>query len=94
MLNWRDAAIGSLLALSLAVATYQGSKLIGVGIPSSWVTHPMAITGFPLPHGQIDWTWAGYRMHVHMTGRPPVKVKLGSAFPATAEIRVMIGHTR
>jgi hypothetical protein len=61
--------------------------VIGAGIPSSWLGHPMEVRGFLLPSGTLDWIWDGRSMDVTIWGNP-IKVRLGPAFPPDARVQV------
>lgn len=89
-LYWTAA---EMLLLQLDMLAYleqdapEPTLVIGAGIPSAWLAHPMKVRGFPLPGGLLDWNWDGRRMDVTIGGTP-IKVRLGAAFPSDTNVQV------
>ncbi len=67
--------------------TGSAALVIGGGIPPSWLTRPMAVSGLAIPGGSVDWQWDGHTMQVHLQG-PSRTVRLGAAFPDNTELSV------
>ena len=62
--------------------------VVGAGIPSTWLTQPMAVMNLALPGGEITWQWDGHAMRVTLRG-PSRKIRLGTAFPPGVELSVI-----
>ncbi len=101
--GWRDRTTVSpdyetaalLLLLQQDMLAYLDTEVaespvvIGAGIPSNWLSQPLAVSNLLLPGGSITWTWDGHGMHVTLKG-PIRNIRLGSAFPPGT--RVSITH--
>ena len=82
-----------MVLLQLDMLAYQEQDVVeptvvlGGGIPSIWLAHPMKVLGFRLPSGRLDWIWDGQRMDVTIWGNP-IKIRLGPAFPSDTKVQV------
>lgn len=91
--DYRTAA--ELLLLQLAMLAYmddaapEPTVVIGAGIPKTWLSQPMSVTSFPLPHGTLDWHWDGRQMHVTIHGEP-MKVRLAPTFSKVDVVQLKI----
>jgi hypothetical protein len=65
----------------------ESTVVIGAGIPTAWVAHPMSASRLSLPDGQLDWRWDGHRMEVTFHGSVH-KVRMGPGFPSRTPIVV------
>ncbi|MBK7420442.1 MAG: hypothetical protein IPJ44_14790 [Nitrospira sp.] len=62
--------------------------VIGGGIPQSWLPTPMDVRGLRVGDIRLDWHWNGQAMTAVIHGEQHVKVKLGTSFPTTADLKV------
>jgi hypothetical protein len=68
-------------------AATEPTVVIGAGVTSAWLSHPMAVSALALPGGSIDWQWDGRTMRVTLRGAPWT-IQLGSAFPDDTDISI------
>lgn len=66
-------------------AATEPTVVIGAGVTSAWLSHPMAVSALALPGGSIDWQWDGRTMRVTLHGAAWT-AQLGSAFPDDTDI--------
>ena len=99
--GWRDRTTVSpdyetaalLLLLQQDMLAYLDTELadspvvIGAGIPSDWLSQPLAVSNLLLPGGSITWKWDGHSMQVTLKG-PLRNITLGSAFPPGTTVSI------
>ncbi|MBS0171648.1 MAG: hypothetical protein JSR62_14965 [Nitrospira sp.] len=67
--------------------------ILGGGIPQEWVGREMDVRKLRVGNILLDWRWNGRSMSAVIHGERRVKVKLGTSFPATADLRVTYQDT-
>lgn len=62
--------------------------ILGEGIPRSWLPNDMDVQGLRVGAFVVDWHWRGNKMKVLIHGANAIKAKLGSGFPANANLEL------
>lgn len=97
---WTAAEMLALQIEMLVSVNRSGQKpvlIIGAGVRTDWLDHPMKVAGISTPIGIIDWQWDNAEQEliisVHGSGSQstvePVEIRPGAAF-ARAKFRVQL----
>jgi hypothetical protein len=64
--------------------------VLGAGIPSAWTHSALEVKDVGTTLGKVSWTWRNGEMSAVVRGRAakPARIRLGSAFPRAAKVRV------
>lgn len=62
--------------------------VIGGGIPQQWIGREINVRRLRVGNVLLDWRWNGQAMTAVIRGERRVKVKLGTSFPKTADLKV------
>jgi len=76
---WTAAEMLSLQLDMLVHEDEDGSLVIGLGVPNSWLAHPMHVSGIVCPRGTVAWSWDGHHLKVLLNGQPVTYIP-GPAF--------------
>ncbi len=63
--------------------------VIGDGLPSEWLAHPLAVRGLRVAGRTLDWSWATGRLTVTVRGAP-LRVRAGAPFPRSTRLDVSV----
>jgi hypothetical protein len=64
--------------------------LVGGGVPATWRSRPMRVSGLPTIVGVVGWEYDGRELHVTLRGKRPYPVRAGAGFGA--DVRVSAEH--
>ena len=67
--------------------------VIGGGIPQQWIGREMDVRKLRVGNVLLDWRWNGQSMTAVIHGERRVKIKLGTSFPKTADLKVTYQET-
>ena len=67
--------------------------VIGSGIPQQWIGREMDVRKLRVGNVLLDWRWNGQSMTAVIHGERRVKIKLGTNFPKTADVKVTYQET-
>ena len=57
-------------------------------MPAEWISGDLAIAGLHFGKFVVDWSWKGSTMTVTVRGGKPGHVRIGTMFPADAQLVV------
>ncbi len=71
-----------MLSLQLDMLVHEdedGQLVVGLGVPTHWLAHPMRVAGIYISRGRVSWQWDGRRMSVQLDGKE-VPFRVGPSF--------------